>query len=712
MRYVRLIGLTLALLNWLGFAATSIDDALLEWSSISVRIGRKRVLELSRGEVKRGRLLAVLGPSGSGKTTFLNSISGRLPRAVQDVVETATRRPPAQSNIAFVYQDDSFFPMLTVEETVTLAYHLHTMVNSHGPDNSTTVAIHSILQSLALTHVASNAVGDIETRGISGGERKRLSLACELVGNPSLLIVDEPTSGLDSFQSQNVIFLLNQLARNKDMAVVITIHQPSSSTWTLIDDVLLLTPYGQAVYFGPREDILSHFQSLGHHCPLHTNPAEFLLDLVSIDSSSPASKEQSRQRIQTLLDAHQDQQLLAPPPDALPISPASSPLTHFTWARLMYPLRRITLLFQRALRQTTRDTATNVVRIGTSILLAFVVSMVHGPQSRLVDPDSVAGRVNIIAQGVINIGMLSMMKTLQLFKRERSVIDRERRSNKYNAFEYLLAKFTAELPFDALTAVSFGAVLHWRTHLHQPRGTFLLVCSLLGLVTSTLGMSIGALFPAGDSAMAIGPALMVIYIIMGAIGPSGVGKALPVGLQPLRGLSPMNHAWCTLLFTPPTIHQHAAIVERCARPSSVMPRSALTADPAECRRGKQRCTSGREYSGGCSIESHLQILHLENRYLDSALTLCPCLSRISYCRCCCHSALRMLQCLHQSELSPNFSSGTCSLLLLDFCCLDRDESPVVPHFLIRGKAAARRRLVQVVVGGYTVGIYQLLLLQE
>ena len=276
-----------------------------------------------------------------------------------------------------------------------------------------------------------------------------------------------------------------------------SIHQPSSSIWTMIDDLLVLCPRGKPIYQGPRDRILKYLESLGYICPSQTNPAEFILDLVSVDTTSEATRHQSLQRIDELIRAYESSHHAS---DVTSISPTSKPVSPTSFFRrfVIHPVKRVLLLFQRALRQTTRDHATNIVRVGTSILLAIVVSAVHGKQDRVIDPDSVPNRINIIAQGVINIGMLSMMKTLQLFKKERSVIDRERRSNKYNAFEYLFSKFLAELPFDALTALSFGAVLHMRTQLRQDRMLFVGVCSLLGLVTSTLGMSMGAMFPAGN----------------------------------------------------------------------------------------------------------------------------------------------------------------------------------------------------------------------
>jgi ABC-type multidrug transport system ATPase subunit len=219
-----------------------------------------------------------------------------------------------------VYQQDSFFPMLSVRETLHMAASLRLLfpihndeqrdaLNNNLTDNSINNIIETIMQSLSLSHVGNSPVGEatsgdnsgsdlLTTRGISGGERKRLAVGCELPGNPRLLMADEPTSGLDAFQALQVMQLLHNLAskpsntlddnndnnvkRPSKLAVICTIHQPRSSIWELFDDILLLTPNGRAAYHGPRGNVLPYFKSLGFMCPEHTNPAEFLIDLGTI----------------------------------------------------------------------------------------------------------------------------------------------------------------------------------------------------------------------------------------------------------------------------------------------------------------------------------------------------------------------------------------------------------------------------------------------
>lgn len=156
------------------------------------------------GSAKPGRLLALMGPSGSGKTTLLNVLAGTLPYSPKLLLtgRVALNGAPAPAaprpNQAFVQQDDVFYSMLTVEETLEMAAQLR-LPESMATEARTAYVRH-LITVLGLAKAAGTRVGDAKTRGLSGGEKKRLSIGCELVGSPSLLFLDEPTTGLDAFQ--------------------------------------------------------------------------------------------------------------------------------------------------------------------------------------------------------------------------------------------------------------------------------------------------------------------------------------------------------------------------------------------------------------------------------------------------------------------------------------------------------------------------------
>jgi len=278
-----------------------------------------------------------------------------------------------------------------------------------------------------------------------------------VIGNPKLLIADEPTSGLDSFQALQVVQSLKELTRSENIITICSIHQPRSSIWHMFDDVLLMTPSGRIAYHGSADTVQDYLKKIGYPCPANTNAAEHLIDLVSLDVSSEEAMKRSRLRIDQIadaFDANHRNSTLASQYDKqvakLDTSKRSSMSSPGVFTRVGRSVTRFLLLFGRSVKQTTRDITTNVVRLGTSAILALVIGSVYGTQSSTIKPDSVANRVNVIALGSINVAMLSVIKTLQLFKLEQGIINRERSGEQYTALEYLLSKSLVELPFDGL----------------------------------------------------------------------------------------------------------------------------------------------------------------------------------------------------------------------------------------------------------------------
>lgn len=288
------------------------------------------------------------------------------------------------------------------------------------------------------------------------------SLPSCIIGNPKLLIADEPTSGLDSFQALQVVQSLKELTRSENIITICSIHQPRSSIWNLFDDVLLMTPTGRIAYHGSADNVLSYFQTIGYPCPATTNAAEHLIDLVSLDVSGEDALQRSRLLIDQIADAfeaihrnstiasqydklvaNQDSSISKP-------SPGGDNVFFRAYGAIGRSITRFLLLLGRSVKQTTRDVTTNIARLGTSAVLAIVIGSVYGTQSSAIKPDSVANRVNVIALGSVNMAMLSVIKTLQLFKLEQGIINRERSGEQYTALEYLLSKSLAELPFDGL----------------------------------------------------------------------------------------------------------------------------------------------------------------------------------------------------------------------------------------------------------------------
>jgi ABC-type multidrug transport system ATPase subunit len=162
-----------------------------------------------------------------------------------------------------VFQDDLILQTMTVREALTMAAILRLPAAMSMDERLSRVE--EVIQMLKLEKSADVVVGDSEVKGISGGERKRLSVGMELINNPYLLFLDEFSSGLDTFTARKVGEILKELAQS-GRTIVSTIHQPSAELFFMFDDLLLLAE-GQTLYFGPTTGVISYFERLGHKIP-------------------------------------------------------------------------------------------------------------------------------------------------------------------------------------------------------------------------------------------------------------------------------------------------------------------------------------------------------------------------------------------------------------------------------------------------------------
>ena len=140
--------------------------------------------------------------------------------------------------------------------------------------------VDNVLRELHLDQVADTRIGDELSRGISGGQRKRVNIAIELVVAPVCMFLDEPTSGLDSTASFEVMEILSRL-KKLSMTIVAVVHQPRIEIFDIFDDLLLLVPGGQTAYFGKRDQAIRYFENLGYIFRLGSNPADVMMDILA-----------------------------------------------------------------------------------------------------------------------------------------------------------------------------------------------------------------------------------------------------------------------------------------------------------------------------------------------------------------------------------------------------------------------------------------------
>ncbi|KAG0271823.1 hypothetical protein BGZ95_000312 [Linnemannia exigua] len=233
------------------------------------------------GRLLTGRTCAVMGPSGAGKTTFLSILAGKVAKTDGSIKVNGKEQTLSlwKKLIGFVPQEDVMLADLSVREILMHSARMRQPV--HMSHNEKRLKVLEVIQFLGLGHIMDNPIGDVETRGVSGGERKRVNIGMELVASPSILFLDEPTSGLDSATSLEVCKLLKQIAQEQSLTVAAVVHSPSPHAFNQFDDLLLLGSGGRVVYSGPRDEAANYFESIGYPVPDDESPADFFIALAA-----------------------------------------------------------------------------------------------------------------------------------------------------------------------------------------------------------------------------------------------------------------------------------------------------------------------------------------------------------------------------------------------------------------------------------------------
>ncbi|KAI0042833.1 hypothetical protein FA95DRAFT_513015 [Auriscalpium vulgare] len=282
----------------------------VEWTDISYVVSRaggsagwrafrgrrmsdeKVVLDGVSGKVEPGEMLGILGPSGAGKTTLIEILSAKRKSGVTTGAVSFPARTTsgvrAAPRIGFVPQQDVLPEMLTVHEALLFAARLRLPEGVSAAEKRQRVE--DVIEQLGLVNVRDSRIGGGEGRGISGGERRRVSIGLELVASPDVLLLDEPTSGLDSVSAAKVAAVLHAVAHDAEnpTAVVASIHQPNSRLYQTFDRILLLAQ-GRALYEGPGGFApADHFTAQGVPYQVGYNVADHLLDLAS-ESALPSN---------------------------------------------------------------------------------------------------------------------------------------------------------------------------------------------------------------------------------------------------------------------------------------------------------------------------------------------------------------------------------------------------------------------------------------
>ncbi|ALC39759.1 CG4822 [Drosophila busckii] len=502
----------------------------------------KKILRDVHGEFRSHELTAIIGPSGAGKTTLLNMLAGFGAKAAAG--EILVNNSPRDIRIfrkmsRYIMQSDVLDQKFTVLELMMLAAHLK--LGNELKFEQKLEVINQILSMLRLKNAEHT-----KTEKMSGGERKRLSIALELVNNPPIIFFDEPTTGLDDLSSSQCVALLKMLASG-GRTVICSMHTPSAKIFEMIDKVYVLAA-GQCIYQGSGCNIVPYMQHIGLDCPLTYNPADFIIEVACHEYGDHHNR---------MVEAVGNGRVSRWTPAAVS-SPGNSETT--SGASSYYEIEQFgleldlslltpksswwaqyKLLLMRMLLQMWRDKSYIRLKFYMNIILALIVGGIYQGVGR--QASKALFNFGFIFTIVIAYLYLPMMPVLLQFPTEIKLLKREYFNQWYRLSSYYAAMISAKLPAMFVLAVIYLSMVYLMSS--QPLEWFrfamlFTIAFLTALTSDSFGLLISSRLSLNG--MFMGPVLAVPLILLSIYG-IGYGKDTYISplMRFLMSLSFLRH---------------------------------------------------------------------------------------------------------------------------------------------------------------------------
>ena len=524
------------------------ESLTLTWKNLKVQINEKKktgfckskvvpklILDNVSGYAKSGECLAIIGGSGAGKSTLLNAISDKFVKEKNfetgGEVHLGTEVMDFEKykkQVGFVMQADYFLENLTVREYFKFAVDLK---KSNLNEKEKVKEVDKLLKTLKLEKAADTIVGGNLRKGISGGEKKRLNIGFELLSDPKILFLDEPTSGLDSYTSFVIVKLLRKLAREKNLLVVYTIHQPSTDIFGLFDNLCILHE-GRNVYFGKAQECLDYFENIDYKCPEDRNPMDYYIDVVKKADQDTLDKLNN-----TFLDTSEKSilEFIENKKTGVLSNKASyaSCCTQFL------------VLFKRAFFNFVRNKFAIPIRIFQIVFIAALFLLIFDvfPQDPT-DPKATFNRLGGLYLLILNNFISFMQNVLLTFPAERVVYAKEYNSGLYGVVPYYFSKIIIELPFIMIMPWIFIGIIYYVVKFNPEVERFFvlggcIVC--ICLLGNMWGIFLGAAIPNPKLALQFAPLVFVPFLLFS--GYTTNTENIGVYLKWLEYISPFRYAF-------------------------------------------------------------------------------------------------------------------------------------------------------------------------
>ena len=524
------------------------NSLTLTWQNIKVVINEKKkksfckseivpkvILDGISGYARSGECLAIIGGSGAGKSTLLNVISDKFVKEknfdFEGKVHLGTEKMDFQKykmQVGFVMQADYFLENLTVREYFKFAVDLK---KPNLKEKERIDIINDLLKTLKLEKAADTMIGGNLRKGISGGEKKRLNIGFELLSDPEILFLDEPTSGLDSYTSFVIVKLLRKLAREKNLIVVYTIHQPSTDIFGLFDNLLILHE-GKNVFFGKAENTLEYFDKIDYTCPEDRNPMDYYIDVVK------KAKDKELDVLYGEFDASCGPEI----ENFIDNNKQGEMIVKNTYASCC---RQFAVLFRRAFFNFIRNKFAIPIRIFQIIFIAILFILIFDVfPSDPTDPKATFNRLGGLYLLILNNFISFMQNVLLTFPAERVVYAKEYNSGLYGVTPYYFSKIIIELPFVMLLPWLFIGIVYWVVKFNPEIVRFFILggCIVaICLLGNMWGIFLGAAIPNPKLALQFAPLVFVPFLLFS--GYTTNTNNIGIYLKWLEYISPFRYAF-------------------------------------------------------------------------------------------------------------------------------------------------------------------------